>query len=244
MMAERTRRTGLVWAIVGGLVLIIGIAALVIGSMLGAPTTPAPTASSEPDSTPATPSDTSSDAPVVDPTAAERGWVPEPVTTDADAYVSAALAAAGTFDTTKSNYEEWIAYLGTWFTPDTRYATEADQQAELEAAKLELRQGVVLPEQEWDSLANEDGRMSSIVIGDVVFSAVPQDVSGDMTIGTADVAITFTRSGGSGAEASYDESTRVSVQVLCGPASVPVPDSPQQPGDCKVVRFFTEPVEP
>jgi hypothetical protein len=32
--------------------------------------------------------------------------------------------------------------------------------------------------------------------------------------------------------------------VLCGPGSVPTPDSGQQAGDCKVVRYFTEPMEP
>ena len=245
MMATRGRRTGLTWAIVGGAVLVVGIVALVIGNILGARTEPTP--SSSPGRTTADPTSTTSPtsgADVVDPSASDRGWVPEPVTTDAEAYVRAALAAAGTFDTTKSTYEEWIAYLGTWFTPDTRYTTEADRQAELEAAKLEMRQGVVLPEQEWDSLAGEDGRMESVATGEVVFSPVPQDDSGDMTIGTADVSITFTRSDNEGNENSYVESTRVSVQVLCGSASIPVPDSPQQAGDCKVVRFFTEPVEP
>ncbi|WP_211160586.1 MULTISPECIES: hypothetical protein, partial [Microbacterium] len=60
----------------------------------------------------------------------------------------------------------------------------------------------------------------------------------------SDVVLEFTRSDGSGVESSYEESVRVSVQVLCGPGSVPAPDSAQQVGDCKVVRFFTEPVEP
>lgn len=243
MMADRRRRTGLVWAIVGGGVLVIGVVALIIGSALNSPT-PAPTASAAPTTADPSPDPTTPTSNVVDPGAADQGWVPEPITTNAEEYVRAALSAAGTFDTTKSTYEEWIAYLGTWFTPDIRYTTEEDRQAELDAAKLEMRHGVVLPEQEWDSLANENGRMSSVTTGDVVFAPVPQDSTGEMSIGTADVTITFTRSDGSGGETSYDESTRVSVQVLCGPDSVPVPDSSQQAGDCKVVRFFTETVEP
>jgi len=243
MRADRRRRTGLVWAIVGGGVLIIGIVAFIIGGALNSPT-PAPAVSTAASTTKPGPGPTTPESTVVDPAAADRGWVPEPITTDAEEYVRAALAAAGTFDSTKSTYEEWIAYLGTWFTPDVRYATDEDRQAELDAAKLEMRQGVLLPEQEWDSLANEDGRVSSVVTGEVVFAPVPHDDTGEMSIGTADVNITFTRSDGSGGETSYDESTRVSVQLLCGPASVPVPDSSQQAGDCKVVRFFTETVEP
>lgn len=107
-----------------------------------------------------------------------------------------------------------------------------------------MRQAVVLPQAEWDSLAAENGRVASVTTGDVTLGPVPQDESGDMSIGTADVTITFTRSDGSGGEVSYEESTRLSVQVLCGAASVPTPDSGQSAGDCKVVRFFSEPVEP
>ena len=80
--------------------------------------------------------------------------------------------------------------------------------------------------------------------GDVAFVPVTDDPSGDMSIGTADVMLTFTRSDGSGGETSYDEQVRVSVQVLCGAGSVPTPDTAQQAGDCKVVRYFTEPLEP
>ncbi|WJL97029.1 hypothetical protein QSU92_07645 [Microbacterium sp. ET2] len=239
----RTNRRSIAWAVIGAIVLIIGIAALTIASLSNAGSTPpspepTTTSASTPDPTP-----TLATA-VVDESVITRGWVPEPVTTDPETYVRAALAAAGTFDTTKAEYEEWIAYLGTWFTPDTRYASEADRIAELEAAKLETRQTVVLPEAEWDSLAGENGRVSSVTTGDVSFSPVPEDQSGDMSSGTADITITFTRSDGAGGEVSYEEQTRLSVQVLCGGASVPTPDSSQAAGDCKVVRLFSEPVEP
>ena len=68
--------------------------------------------------------------------------------------------------------------------------------------------------------------------------------TGDMTIGTADVVLTTTSSDGSSGELSYDETIRVSVQVLCGAGSIPTPNSAQQAGDCKIVRYFTEPLEP
>ena len=242
-MAARSSKRGRIWAILGGLVLLVGVVALIISS-LGRSSDPRATPDATPSSAHPTPSPSTEGGAVVDQAAAGQGWIPEPITTDAETYVRAALAAGGTFDTTKADYEDWIAHLGTWFTPDTRYTSEADREAELEAAKLEMRQAVVLPESQWVSLTGEDGRVASVVTGDVAFSSVPQDDTGDMKIGTADVTITFTRADGSDGEVSYEEITRLSVQVLCGPGSVPAPGSKQTAGDCKVVRFFSEPVEP
>ncbi|WP_127473908.1 hypothetical protein [Microbacterium sulfonylureivorans] len=235
----------MLWAIVGGLVLLVGVVAIVIAVITSQQASPNPTTGG----LPGTPSPSVSesppvDDPVVDATVEENGWVAEPVTTDPDAYIRAALAAASSFDTTQATRDEWLTYLDSWFTPDTRYASEADQRAELAAAQLELRQGVVLPEAEWDSLASEDGRVLADVAGNVELVPVPDDESSDMAIGTADVVLRFTREDDAGAESSYDETVRVSVQVLCGARSVPTPDSGQQAGDCKVVRYFTEPMEP
>lgn len=243
MMSQSSGRRGIAWAIVGGLVLIAGIVAIIVSAILAQP---APTPSDTP-TTSSTPEPTASELPdgaFVDPTAADRGWTPEPITTDADIYIRAALAAASTFDTTKSTREEWLDYLDTWFTPDTRFTSKADQLAAMTDSQTELRQGVVLPQEEWDSLTGEDGRVAAVVVGDIADVPVTDDPSGDMSIGTADVTLTFTRSDGSGGETSYEEHVRVSVQVLCGAASVPTPDTDQQAGDCKVVRYFTEPLEP
>ena len=243
-MSQSSGRRGLLWAIIGGLVLIAGIVAIIVASNL-AQREPAPTPA--PDSGSTSPAPTTSEEPAgefVDPTVSEMGWVPEPITTDADSYVRAALEAASTFDTTKSTREEWLDYLDTWFTPDTRYTSEADQRSAMEASQVELRQGVVLPQEEWDSLAREDGRVVATATGDLAYVPASDDNSGDMSIGTSDVTLTFTRSDGDGGETSYEEQVRVSAQVLCGPGSVPTPDSAQRPGDCKVVRFFTEPLEP
>ncbi|GAA1468937.1 hypothetical protein [Microbacterium thalassium] len=234
-------RSGLVWAVVGGVILVAGVVAIILLGLLpqsDTPATPSPTDS--PTSTPAPPANLDA---AVDPAVAERGWRPEPITTDAETYIRAALESASTFDTTKGTRDEWLSHLDTWFTPDTRYP-EADQAARMKAAQLELRQAVVLPQQEWDSLAAEDGRVVATTNGDVTFVPVAEDSSGGMSIGTADVTLTFTRSDGSGGEGSYDETVRVSVQVLCGAGSVPTPDTAQQAGDCKVVRWFAESLEP
>lgn len=242
-MTTRTNRGGLVWAIIGGLVLLGGLVAIIVSGLVGnyatpTPPEPAPTSTQTP---------SESDPPqgaVVDPSASERGWVPEPITDDPETYIRAALAAASTFDTTLGSRDEWLAYLDTWFTPDTRYADPAEQQEAMDASQLELRQGVVLPEQEWDALAREDGRVHAITTGEVELEPVSDDASGDMRTGTADVMLTFTSSDGNGAEASYDETVRVRVQVLCGEASVPTASSDQRAGDCKVIRYFAGPSEP
>lgn len=244
MMTNPTSgRRGLLWASVGGLVLIAGIVAIIVNSLWTQPA-PSPTSgtsASPTTSSPASPSSAGGD--VVDAAATERGWLPEPVTSDREAYIRAALEAAATFDTQKSTREGWLDYLDTWFTPDTRYA-DAERADRMTAAQLELRQGVVLPDEEWNSLASEDGRVVAVTTGDVVYVPVTDDTTGGMSIGTSDVALTFTRFDGSGGETSYEEQVRVSVQVLCGPGSVATPGSEQRAGDCKVVRYFTEPLEP
>ena len=79
---------------------------------------------------------------------------------------------------------------------------------------------------------------------DRLLEPVPSDETGDMTIGTADVTLTYTSTDGAGGELSYDETVRVSVQVLCGPESIPTPNSAQQAGDCKVARWFSGTLEP
>lgn len=243
---RRRKRTGLMWAVIGGLVLVAGIVALIVNAILGGTATPAPqptTSPTGPSGSTAPPTETPGSNVVVDPDVTDAGWLPEPITTDPEVYARAALAAASTFDTTLSTREEWLDYLDTWFTPDTRYTEPADQRVELEAAQLELRQGVVVPEEMWNSIAEQDGRVAAEVLGDVTMVDVPEDVSGDMRIATADAELTFTQSDGAGGEASYPETVRVSVQVLCGEASVPTPGTAQQAGHCKVVRYFTEPVE-
>lgn len=244
MASERKNQRGLMWALIGGAILLAGLIAIFVNAALNQPDV-APTTPSA--STPASPAQTTppvTDGDVVDPNVADQGWVPEPITTDPDLYIRRALEAASTFDTQLGERDEWLAYLDMWFTPDTRYASEADRLEEMESAQLELRQSVVLPEPEWDSLAQEDGRVTASVTSDIGYVEVPEDPSGDMRIGTADVTLTFTRASGDGTESSYEEMVRVSVQVVCGAGSVPTPDSSQQPGDCKVVRYFPEPMEP
>jgi len=242
--SEPGRRRGRMWALIGGAVLLVAIVAIVLTSLFAQTPGTTPPEQPSPSSTSTTPTDQTPAQEFVDESATESGWIPEPITTDPDVYIRAALSAASTFDTQKSSRSDWLTHLDTWFTPDIRYTSEQDRADDMRASQLELRQGVVLPEEEWDSLANEDGRVAAQVPGEITYSEVPDDTSGDMRIGTADVVLTFTRSDGNGGETSYDETVRVSVQVLCGGGSVPTPDTAQQAGDCKVVRYFSGSLEP
>lgn len=247
MMVRDRRGNAFVWAVIGGGVLVAGIivtVATAVGSRqpdttATPPVSPDPAAEPQP-TTPEPPSSPRDD--VIDASVAERGWVPEPITTDAEVYVRAVLAAASTFDTTLSSRDEWLDHLDTWFTPDTRY-DESDRAARMIAAQLELRQSIVFPQEMWDSIERQDGRVVSSAVGEITFDAVPEDDSGQMSIATADVELTFTQTDGTGTESSYTEDARVSVQVLCGEGSLPTPGTAQQAGDCKLVRFFPEPLE-
>src|SRR3546814_12368904 len=89
------------------------------------------------------------------------------------------LETASTFDTTLSSREEWLGYLDAWFTPDTRYP-DTDQAARMKSAQVELRQGIVLPQEDWDSLAGEDGRVVARATGDIVLVSVAEDPSGEI----------------------------------------------------------------
>jgi hypothetical protein len=245
MVASQTGgRRGLVWATAGGLVLVAAVVAIIVTSLASQPPTADPTHSGSPDGSPSATATAQPDGEYVDASVTDKGWVPEPITTDPDVYIRAALAAASTFDTTRSTRNDWLTYLDSWFTPDTRYTSDVDRQDAMRASQLELRQAVVLPEDEWESLSAEDARVVADVAGEIVYTDVPDDASGDMRIGTADVLLTFTGSDGARGEKSYEETVRVSVQVLCGAASMPTPDTAQQAGDCKVVRYFSGSLEP
>lgn len=231
------RRSGLIVTLAAGVLALIAlvIAVLILGREAGSGSRPEPPAS-EQSSTPAPSSPVSGD--VVDREVAKRGWVPEPITQDPDAYARTALEAAGTFDTRLATRAEWVAWLGSWFTPSPLYDNEQDALDQMAGYKAELDQSVVLPQTRWDDLAGEDGRVSARVDGDLEYFDLPETTQKHVRTATANVVMTYSTSGGAGGEVSYDETVRVSVQVVCGGASVPAPGSAQQAGDCKVVRFF------
>lgn len=233
-------RGRLAWAVIGGLVLIGTVLALVIGA-LNDRSGPDPSPSlSNPTETPSS-SSPPEDGVVVDPDVVSRRWVPEPITRDPDLYARAALEAAGTFDTQLTTRAEWVAWLGTWFTASPLYDDAQDALDQMAGYKAELDQAVVLPQPVWDDLAGEDGRVTARVVDEIDMHQLPEMVQARMWTATADVVMTYTRDA-EGDEVSYDETVRVSVQLVCGGESIPAPGSAQRAGDCKVVRFFDEAV--
>lgn len=242
MEARGTRRSGLpIWAIAGAIVFVAAMIALVIAAVMGGGSAPVPTESPTEGPREPTPSSSSASNGVVDPDVVERGWVPEPITRDAETYAHAALEAAGTFDTTLASRAEWVTWLETWFTPSPLYNDEQDALDQMARYQNELDQAVVLPPQLWDDLAREDGRVTARVVGDIDYLEMPETTEKKMWTATADVVMTHTRAAPDGA-VSYDETVRVSVQVVCDGQSVPTAHSTQRAGDCKVVRFFDEAV--
>lgn len=244
-MARNARRRKLLWACIGAIILLSGIVAILISAISGQPeqSLPSEPAASSPPSPPAT--DRSDDElGVVDARVEERGWLPEPITSDPESYLRRAIEAAATFDTTLSTRDEWLAYLDSWFTPDVRYSSVENQRLAMERAQLELRQSVVLPENDWQSLSEEDGRVVASVDGEIKITGAPEDPTGEMSIGTADVTLTYTSVDEDEGDHGFSEQVHVSVQVLCGSASIPTAESAQRPGDCKVIRYFAEPMEP
>lgn len=244
MARVRMPRRHLLWVWVGGAVLVAGIIAIAVSSRLNVQDPGPMRTEMAPPATSTSEPPRNAPTAVVDPSVEDHGWVPEPITTDADAYIRSALEAAAMFDTQRGDREAWLAYLDSWFTPDTRYAGEADAKDAMSGSQLEMRQAVVLPEDDWDSLSAEKGRVSAKAKGTIDYTPVSEDPTGLMKIGTLDITLTYTRADNQGTENSYDEQARVSVQVLCGGKTVPTPNSDQQPGDCKIVRYFSEPMEP
>jgi hypothetical protein len=219
---------------VGGIVLIAAVIAFLVARFAGSENpqpSPPPATSSSSAPSPVPSGD------VVDPGVADRGWVPEPITRDQDVYVRAALEAAGTVDTRKAARTEWLSWLETWFTPSPLYANEQDALDQMAGYQAELDQSVVLPQQMWDSLASEDGRVTAQVKGTISYLDLPETSAQHMWTASADMVMHYTRTA-DGQEVSYDETVRASVQVVCGGKSVPTPGSAQHAGDCKVVRYF------
>lgn len=236
MAEKRSRRAPIVWAVLGALVIVTALIAGILAIQQRPSSGPTPAPSMTDSSASPSPSLPSS-GDVVDPTVADRGWVPEPITHDQDAYARAALEAAGSFDTRKATRTEWLTWLDTWFTPSPLYDKPQDALDQMAGYESELDQSVVLPQQMWDSLASEDGRVTAQVKGDISYLNLPETSAQHMWTASADMVMHYTRTA-DGQEVSYDETVRASVQVVCGGKSIPTPGSAQRAGDCKVVRFF------
>ncbi|NYE18085.1 hypothetical protein [Microbacterium immunditiarum] len=234
------------WALVGAAVLAFAILAIVLSVWLAGPADPSPTGTPDPSASSSSTPSTSGDAegPVVDESVSERGWRVEPITQDPEVYARAALEAASTFDTRESTRAEWVEWLSTWFTTPTQYTDPTEQDDAKRGFLAELRSHVVVPAEAWDALARENGTVVANTDEDMTFLDDAEFEALGIHTATADVVLTFNRDADAEGtdRVSYDERVRVSVQVMCGAPTDTTPGSAQRSGDCKVVRFFTEPV--
>ena len=238
-MNKKSFRRLIVTTLVGIGVLVAVVIALLVRGPGGdivsspSPSRPNPSLSASPTSPPV------GGGKLVDRGVAKRGWVPEPTTQDPNLYVRAALEAASTFDTRHATRDQWVAWLATWFTPNPLYDNKQDALDQMAGYKAELSQTVLIPQSQWDDLAKNDGRVSARVDGQIVYTDQADAAAKHVRTATANVVMTFTQAGdGAGSQATYDQTARVSVQVVCGGASVPTLGSAQRVGDCKIVRFF------
>nr|WP_176705442.1 hypothetical protein [Arthrobacter sp.]AXV46216.1 hypothetical protein pA19BH1_p46 [Arthrobacter sp.] len=237
---RRTRK--IAWASAAGVVVLVSVVGLV-GALISAPKDsegPQPTTGAmSPSADPAPESGS-----VVDAAVTEFGWLPEPITTDAKAYGTAAAIAGSTYDTTLATRKQFLDGLGTWHTLDPRYDLETDQQDALASKLEELNRRVIVPETDWDAQASNDIAVTAKVDGKVLvdydhLSPQPGSLDALMTDGyhlvTTNILATYSGRG----DVTYQERYAVSVQVLCG-NTAPVESSDQTPADCKLIRFFPE----
>ena len=234
-MAERSR-TLVFGSIVGAVVILVAIVAIIVAS-LNRGADPSPTGSGTPTATsssgPAQPTPGPSEvAPGTDPSfpfdPEAKGWVVEPITTDPEKYVRAALEAVLTFDTRNTSREEFLGYLNTWMTPALSEQTTEDN-------KRVLANQVLLSEGEWATLTELQGTSTPELVGEVSPLEAPEDGSYQLARATFDV---WMRPGDRADETSGWAQTRtIGVMVQCTDVSVPAPGTDQKPGDCKVVRW-------
>jgi hypothetical protein len=242
---RRTRK--IAWASAAGVVVLVSVIGLV-GALI---TVPKDGEGSQPTSTtgPTSPSANPAADPgsVVDPAVTKFGWLPEPITTDAKAYGTAAAIAGSTYDTTLATRKQFLDGLSTWHTLDPGYDLEADRKDALAGKLEELNRRVIVPETDWDAQASNDIAVTAKVDGKVLvdyehLSPQPGSLDALMKDGyhlvTTNILATYTGRG----DVSYQERYAVSVQVLCG-NTAPAESSGQTPADCKLIRFFPETME-
>ena len=125
----RPTTSGWVWIAVttAALIAIIALVVVILSPPAPSASTPDPLAPTEP-----TPQLPQFDGEFVDPAAADLGLIPQPITTDQETYIRAALMAVGTWDTTLVDWQQRQDHLVRWVTARTDEPTEASQQRQHE----------------------------------------------------------------------------------------------------------------
>lgn len=176
----------------------------------GIATSPAPSSSSAVTSTPS-PDVSAGTAPATTP----EGWVIEPETEDPEIFLDAMFRAAGTFNTTKSTYEEWVAYLKSWINLHPLSASQSDADRLLGKYQGYLADAIP-SEQEWDMLDRQAGSMTFELRTPLVVKK--NAVFPDTWSATGEVNIVRTYAGPDGAPITFSEAAgSIQLMAYCAP---------------------------
>ncbi|MGL4339244.1 MAG: hypothetical protein ACRCSP_02295 [Rhodoglobus sp.] len=213
--------------------------------------TPVASSSAPPAATPV-PSSSPSRPPssgVVDPTVVDRGLVPEPITTDPVAYGIAAARALVSFDATRISRDQFAQYISSWFGNDPRYGKNSAVLRDTRARKADVVFDRIIGDTErWNTLAIDKSVLTAVHTGAVKLDGdhvepTPEEIRSLVKAGfhLVTVELNVTTTGLQGTQPmSITDPLRVTMQINCR-KSLPVGDTPQITGDCKIIQYMAEP---
>jgi len=247
----RKRRAKLLAVVAGVAVVVAGAAGIGIAAFSGGndTATPAPSASTPTDDESAAPAPSPSEpaGDVADASVAERGWVPEPITSDPEAYGIAAAEAIWSYDASQATHAEFIEWYTTWFStrPDR---TEEQRAASRDDDDFASSLRTVLTDSEgWRQQSMAGTVMTATADPEGVLLDDEHSSGGDfdrltelgMHEVTVPLLVRYEETDASTGEAMvYENRLMQTVQISCGDADVPE----GWPSDsCKVIRLWEEP---
>lgn len=258
-MATKSSRP-LVLACIGGVIFVGGVVAFIVASVTSTsdPSETSPPATAAPTFDPESFDD--DQLAVVYPQMIEIGAVPEPITTDPEEYIRAAVAANGTWDTTNTfsgddaepasaSWQMWKESLVSWQNvypaypekldlPDSGSLSFREEDQEVEGFTNPDQKDIIGEDADWDMLRDRDGR-ALVEITSMTDLAYSQYNVNPEDLGELDTTVEFTQwltwddGTGTGEEITITKYGTADVRVNCT-FTVPAPKSAQQPGDCKL----------
>jgi hypothetical protein len=186
---------------------------------------------------------------VVDASVTERGLVAEPITDDPVAYGVEAARALVSFDTTRVSREQFARYISGWLGNDPRYGKDPALLKDARSRKIDVVLSRIIGNSErWTDLGLDKSVLTAVPTGAVTLDyqhvepsseEIRTLISGGFHLVTVELNVTTTAVQ-AGLPISITEPVLVTMQINCT-KSLPVGDTPQVTGDCKVIQYMTEP---
>jgi hypothetical protein len=209
-----------------------------------APSEPAPSASGT-----AAPPATSSSTGFVDASVSDKGLVPEPITSDAVSYGVEAARALVSFDATRVSRDQFAAYITTWLGNDPRYGNNAAVLRDARSRKADvIFTSIIGNSDRWAALGADKSVLTAVPSGEVKLDydhvdPDPQEIRELIATGFHLVTVPLdvtTTAVQAGQPIAITEPITVTMQINCAD-SLPVGDTGQVSGDCKIIQYMTEP---